>query len=276
MANELNYYGTLDQTGLTVVARIYDSTGTQVGSDIPCSEAGSLAIYVGDVPFGTPAGQYGIRFFSGTTLLGQGTLEWSGTVENIRLLDINISSRLSSTTAAGYDTVQQLLHSNTQAAIANLNNFDPATESVTLANNSITSSTVATGAFNNSNFTTGYFNSINSEVDTALADYDAPTKAELDTAQAALIAEHGTTQTAIANLNNLSASDILAQLNAYDAPTKAELDAAQAAIISAVNSGSITVAEVWDYLQSETTISGSMKEAIEITLKNAKLIPAAL
>ena len=33
---------------------------------------------------------------------------------------------------------------------------------------------------------------------------------------------------------------------------------------------------VWNYLQSETTISASMKDAIEITLKNAKLIPATI
>lgn len=57
-----------------------------------------------------------------------------------------------------------------------------------MANNVITSSVVATNAFNNSAFTTGYFNSINAEVDTALADYDAPTKAELDAAETAIIA----------------------------------------------------------------------------------------
>jgi hypothetical protein len=87
----------------------------------------------------------------------------------------------------------------TSAEIAALNDFDPATESVIvgtnndktnyeLANNAITSNKVANNAFNNSSFTTEYFNSINAQVDTALADYDAPTKAELDAAEADIIA----------------------------------------------------------------------------------------
>ncbi len=66
---------------------------------------------------------------------------------------------------------------------------DTGTSGVVLANNSITSSVVANNALNNSSFTTGYFNSINSEVDTALADYDAATKAELDAAQSSIEAD---------------------------------------------------------------------------------------
>jgi hypothetical protein len=66
---------------------------------------------------------------------------------------------------------------------------DTGTTGVVLANNSITSSVVASNALNNSSFTTGYFNSINAEVDQALADYDAPTKAELDTVQASIEAD---------------------------------------------------------------------------------------
>ncbi len=57
---------------------------------------------------------------------------------------------------------------------------------------------------------------VNAEVDTALADYDAPTKAELDSGFAAL--------------NDLSAADVNAEVDTalgdYDGPTKAELDAA--------------------------------------------------
>jgi len=74
MANELNFYGDLSQTGLTVEARVYDSSGTQVGSNVSCSEAGALAIYVGDMPTAT-IGQYGVRFFdSSNTLLSQGVI----------------------------------------------------------------------------------------------------------------------------------------------------------------------------------------------------------
>ena len=57
---------------------------------------------------------------------------------------------------------------------------------------------------------------INAACDTALADYDAPTKAELDSG--------------LAGLNDLSTSDIDARLTAYDAPTKAEMDAGFAAL----------------------------------------------
>jgi hypothetical protein len=95
------------------------------------------------------------------------------------------------TTYAGLDALA------TQASLDALNNFDPATDQVIvatnndkldyeLANNAITSNKVATGALNNASFTTGYFNSINAEVDEALADYDGPTKAELDAAVAGI------------------------------------------------------------------------------------------
>lgn len=61
---------------------------------------------------------------------------------------------------------------------------------------------------------------INAECDTALADYDAPTKAELDSGFAAL--------------NDLSAAEVNAQVDAalldYDGPTKAEMDGAFAAL----------------------------------------------
>lgn len=61
---------------------------------------------------------------------------------------------------------------------------------------------------------------VNTEVDIALADYDAPTKAELDSGFAAL--------------NDLSAAEVNAEvdtaLSDYDAPTKAELDSGFAAL----------------------------------------------
>lgn len=107
---------------------------------------------------------------------------------------------------------------------------------------------------------------VNTEVDTALSDYDAPTKAELDSAvaplatevnattntnsiitevdanetkidlletkaqadtrQTALITEHTTTQSDIAALNNLSTADIDARLAAYGLPTLTQITAA--------------------------------------------------
>jgi len=80
MAQELNYYGKIAETGLTVIAKIYNSQGVQVGGDIPCTEAGTLSIYIGSMPT-APIGEYGVRFFNGLILLGQGPIYWSGTAE---------------------------------------------------------------------------------------------------------------------------------------------------------------------------------------------------
>lgn len=63
---------------------------------------------------------------------------------------------------------------------------------------------------------------VNAEADTALADYDPPTKAELDSGLAAL--------------NNVSTAQVqtaaAAALTAYDPPTKAEMDSAIAALFT--------------------------------------------
>jgi hypothetical protein len=55
-----------------------------------------------------------------------------------------------------------------------------------------------------------------SDIDTALATYDGPTKAEMDSGLAAL--------------NDISSSDVATELATYDAPTKAELDSAESNI----------------------------------------------
>ena len=71
---------------------------------------------------------------------------------------------------------------------------------------------------------------VNAEVDTALSDYDAPTKAELDTAESNITS-------AISGLNDLSAADVNAEVDTaladYDPPTKAELDSAVAPLATA-------------------------------------------
>ena len=104
----------------------------------------------------------------------------------------------------------------------------------------------------------------------------------LDTSQDT---QHTATQNAIASLNNLSAADVNAQVDAsladYDGPTKAELDAAQTVITDAIaglNDLDVAAvsAAIWDYLQTETTVSNSMKEAVETILTRSGLIPAAL
>ena len=90
------------------------------------------------------------------------------------------------------------------------------------------------------NLTTTAQTAVQTAAAAALTAYDPPTKAELDTAQAAIIADTGATETAvlsaISGLNNLSSAQAqtaaAAALTAYDPPTKTELDSAQAAIIA--------------------------------------------
>jgi hypothetical protein len=65
-------------------------------------------------------------------------------------------------------------------------------------------------------------------------------------------------------------------LTANGFSTSTDITDSETIILNAITSGSITVKQVWDYLQTEATISASMKEALEIALKNSKLIPAIL
>lgn len=77
---------------------------------------------------------------------------------------------------------------------------------------------------------------VNAEVDTALADYDAPTKAELDSGLAAL--------------NDVSTAEVNAQVDTaladYDGPTKAELDASELAIRGADSDTLETISDQLD------------------------------
>lgn len=107
----------------------------------------------------------------------------------------------------------------------------------------------------------------------------------LDALDIAQDLQHSATQALINTLNNLSAEQVNAQvdlaLTDYDGPTKAELDAVQAAITIAIsglnNVSSAQVAQaVWDYLQSSGTVSGSLKEAVQIILVRSGLIPASI
>ena len=80
MANELQYFGDLTETGSSVSARVYDGVGAQVGAAVTMSEVGATAIFMGDMPTAS-AGSYGVRFLSGSSLLASGTIHWDGTAE---------------------------------------------------------------------------------------------------------------------------------------------------------------------------------------------------
>jgi hypothetical protein len=115
---------------------------------------------------------------------------------------------------------------------------------------------------------------VNAQVDIALADYDAPTKAELDSAVAALTAEHDATQSAIAALPaplnaagvrsavGLASANLDTQLGAIpDASENAtavrsELSVELARIdvdVSSVAGGGITAADVWSHATRTVT-----------------------
>lgn len=94
---------------------------------------------------------------------------------------------------------------------------------------------------------------VNAEVDSALADYDPPTKAEMDSAFAAL--------------NDLSAADVNAEVDTaladYDPPTKAEMDAAFIDIKGSTWSGSTdTLEQIRDNLISASAVNAEVDTAL--------------
>jgi hypothetical protein len=80
MAKELQFIGDTTQTGLTVTAKVYDSDGTKIGSDVSCPEIGSTAIYIGNM-VSTNSGEYTVRFYSDSIVVAYGTILWDGTKE---------------------------------------------------------------------------------------------------------------------------------------------------------------------------------------------------
>lgn len=196
MANELEFYGAdlSADTGLTIVARVYDQTGTQVGADVPTAEVGSLAIYIGDMPT-APVGRYGVRFLDGTTIKAQNWIDWDGTAE---ITPITINAKLD---ALQLDATAIL--TDTGELQANQGDWATATGFATQASVDALPNAAA----------------INAEVDAALADYDGPTKAELGAAEANIIANAGGDATAaqqtailsaISGLNDITAADVWA------------------------------------------------------------------
>jgi hypothetical protein len=104
---------------------------------------------------------------------------------------------------------------------------------------------------------------VNAEVDTALADYDPPTKTELDAGFAAL--------------NNLSQAQAqtaaAAALTAYDPPTKAELDAAVAPLATEANVDAVE-AKVDIVDTNVDTILAAVDTEIAAIKAKTDLIPA--
>lgn len=93
MADELQYSGFLSDIGLTVTARVYDDTGTQLGGDVSCPVTGLPSYYSGDMP-SIAADDYLVLFFNGSGgLLGQTTIYWDGSAEiELRSMDTKLDT----------------------------------------------------------------------------------------------------------------------------------------------------------------------------------------
>ena len=197
MANELQFYGLIAQSGLTVTAQVYDSAGAQVGSDAACAEVGTSAIYIGDMPTAA-AGSYGVRFFADGEVIGAGGIEWDGTQEITGRDIIAETQQSEADVIAALPSVAGLA---TSAEIAALNDFDPATDTVARV----------------------------TLVDTTTTNTDMRgTDGAATTAGDASAAQQTAILSAISALNDLSAADVTAAV-----PTAAQIaTAVEAAIIN--------------------------------------------
>ena len=86
MANELQLYGdTLYFPSKTVIAKVYDAAGNQVGSDVSMTEVSGTGIFRGDMPTASK-GSYAVRFILNSVVVAQGEIFWDGNNE-VTILD---------------------------------------------------------------------------------------------------------------------------------------------------------------------------------------------
>ena len=219
MSNEINIQ--LDpflETGLTLVAKVFNKTGAQQDSDVSLSET-STGFYTGDFDLsGLADGDYIVKFQTATEFYGSGKLkvkdgvevelsnkeEIANAVELSILDDADGNAILQAIVdAIGNENIDEI--ALVAAIRADLERAGGSLDSIPLLAE-IESSTVlakesTVSALNNVSIT---------EVEVAAANalntYDAPTKAELDTAQSAIESD-------IAALNNISTADIRTELS---------------------------------------------------------------
>ena len=70
MANELQFAGGLNYTGLTVTANVYEADGTLVEADIAMTETGSTGIYLADMSSSATQGKHVIQYISDSVVIG--------------------------------------------------------------------------------------------------------------------------------------------------------------------------------------------------------------
>ena len=200
MANELQYYANPDtDTGQSITAKVYDDAGSQVGSDVVCTEVGTLAIYHGDMPTAS-AGVYTVRFFESSSFVAQGTIEWGGGNE---ITNVALHNSIDAISNYLTSDIRDLLIALFQQ-IATQYNFNPATDVV--ANVALVDTTTD---LTNSGTTT----LDESDIHAALTSYtgkdaykadvsNLESRAEADAHYQNLIVEHTDTQTMIDALND--------------------------------------------------------------------------
>lgn len=228
MANELQFYGLIAQTGLTVVARVYTDAGAQVGSDVSCPEVGTSAIYIGNMPV-TVAGTYAVRFVSAGEAVGSGVIEWDGTAEVTGVITkaaIDTKPTLAQMEASvDLTAVADVSGLATSASIAALNDFNPATDTVarvtlvdTTATNTDMRGTDGANTVSPDNASIAAILVDTNDLQTNQSDWVTATgfatPANVTASQTAI-------QSDIAGLNNLSSEDVTAAV-----PTTAEIEAA--------------------------------------------------
>lgn len=168
MADELKVPLPLQHTGLTLLGKVF-SASAQIGSDTAMTEIGTTAIYAASFSLtGVADGEYMVRFDTATKTYATGKLYV------LNQAQVTPEQYALATNLATVDAVVDAIKAVTDL----LPNAGALTDIDTGVNNLETRVPDTISLAN-----------INAEVDTALTDYDGPTKAELDTAQAAIIAE---------------------------------------------------------------------------------------
>jgi hypothetical protein len=243
MANELNIQlDPFSDSGLTLIAKSFKPDGTPLFLSVVMTEVGSRAYYTASLSLAfVPDGAYLISFETATDFYGQGVLYIKDGDE------LDLSDVETETLADARQAILVSEHNDTQADIAALNDFNPATD--TVANVTL----VATTTTNTDMRGTDSANTI------------APDNAGITQIQ-----------TDISNLNDISPAQVNTEvdtaLSDYDAPTKAELDAAEASIIVAIPSVGGIANGVWDEPYNQHTTAGTFGKLMDILRKANRAI----
>ncbi|NRA94149.1 MAG: hypothetical protein HRU26_15975 [Psychroserpens sp.] len=211
-------------TGLTLLAKVYNSTGSQEGSTVAMSEDGP-ALYIGDFDVTIRSdGQYIVRFETNSPdkLYGTGSLYIRDGKEVSPEMYFN----------QALDTVANVTLVATTTTNTDMRGTDGA-NTVAPDNAGISSNGLAIAALNNVSASDVYaeFTSGSNE-DVFKADLSSlETKAQADIRQVSLTSQHGQTQAYIAALPTpLTAAQVNAEvdtaLSDYGSPTKTEMNAA--------------------------------------------------